>query len=119
MSVLVVLVTSDGVRHAGNPICSGSPDHDFVSVPGFSQCPACGENLADDDSKLFVRGTGITGHDNNTYYADAIALCCKKPVGQLRATVDTIFGIEEDEAVLEHSRCRVYWPDGTKTEGKI
>lgn len=47
----------------------------------------------------------VRGHD--TYTSNASCFDCDAPVGRLVVTVDTIFGIEEDEAVL-HGRPRVY-----------
>jgi hypothetical protein len=108
MSLQVTLVTLDGVSHEGHPVYLGDAKRDFVAVPGFPRCPVCDEDLAEDDCKLFVHGTGITHHDYDTHYADAVALCCRRPVGQLLAKVSTIFGIDEDRAVLTDGRCRVY-----------
>lgn len=59
---------------------------------------------------LVVRGLGMTidpeaSHD--TYRADAVCCGCDAPAGVLRVKVSTIFGIEEDERVL-NGRCRVY-----------
>jgi hypothetical protein len=57
-------------------------------------CPACGAE------PFGARGLGrrIAAHD--TYAADAVATCCGKHVGELRVTLGTIFGLEEDERVL-------------------
>jgi len=38
-------------------------------------------------------------------------------VGHLELSPDTIFGEDEDDAVLRHGRARVYWGDGTVTDG--
>jgi hypothetical protein len=66
------------------------------------KCPGCGEEL------LVVRGTGRhIAADDRAYESDAIALCCELHVGTIRAEVDTIFGVREDEAVL-YGRPRVY-----------
>lgn len=46
-------------------------------------------------------------HEHDITRAPAIALCCKKIVGIVVVRFSTIFGREEDEAVL-HGRCRVY-----------
>jgi len=71
----------------------------FCTVDG--ECPTCGE------SSFKVRGTGkrIGAHDE--WHADGFAICCDEHVGTLVVKVDTIFGIEEDEAVL-NGRARVY-----------
>jgi hypothetical protein len=65
---------------------------DHVVTDG--KCPACGAH------PFGVRGLGkrITSHD--TYAADAVGTCCGKPVGELRVTLSTLFGLDEDERVL-------------------
>jgi hypothetical protein len=65
-------------------------------------CPHCGEK------PMKVQGTGKHIESHDTYAAGAICLCCGKSVGTLRARMDTIFGLEEDERVLVHGRARVY-----------
>lgn len=68
----------------------------------IAKCPACEQVGAE------VRGTGVRHHDHDTYYAErSVAMCCGAELGQMRAKVDTVFGIEEDIAVL-NGRCRVY-----------
>jgi hypothetical protein len=58
-----------------------------------------------------VPNTPIQGGDVergfNTYTAPAACATCRVLVGKLVVTVSTIFGIEEDEAVL-NGRARVY-----------
>ena len=54
-----------------------------------------------------IAGTGIKHHSHDTYFADAIALCCRKKIGTIETKVDTVFGIEEDERVLNGPQ-RVY-----------
>jgi hypothetical protein len=56
--------------------------------------------------------TGIAGKGKriatrDTYEADAFCVGCGEQVGVLRAKVETIFGLEEDEAVL-NGRWKVY-----------
>ena len=53
-----------------------------------------------------VRGIDPT-HDYDTYTSQAICVGCGAHRGKLRVKVDTLFGIDEDNAVL-HGRCRVY-----------
>ncbi len=77
------------------PVESG----DFAEVPGF-ECDAC-------HSDLRVRGA-LTGHSRDTYRATALCFNCGHQIGTLEAQVDTIFGIDEDEAMLVHGRARVY-----------
>lgn len=74
---------------------------DRVNVAG--PCPSC-------RAPWQVRGKGPTRDPqspHDTYRADAVCVACSAPAGVLRVSVDTIFGIEEDERVL-HGRCRVY-----------
>lgn len=73
-------------------------DHVVIEL---SACPLC-----KGAAPLKVKGAN-RHHDHDTHYADAIALCCGKPVGTIRVKVDTIFGIEEDRRVL-NGRARVY-----------
>ena len=65
-----------------------------------TSCPACGNH------EIPAQG-GETTHTHDTYEAPARALCCGAAIGKLRVKVSTIFGIAEDEAVL-NGRCRVY-----------
>ena len=65
-------------------------------------CPACGA-----PAPIEVRGRGIGRHDHDTHYAQAEHVQCGALVGELRATVDTLFGIDEDRRVL-NGRPRVY-----------
>lgn len=78
----------------------GGADH--VLVAALSTCPDCGEPL-----KLAGR-EGTMHHDHDTYYTKAGCLACEKTLGELQTKVSTIFGIDEDEAVLVHGRARVY-----------
>jgi hypothetical protein len=64
-------------------------------------CPQC--KL----SPVKAHGKGITARTHDTYIAEAVTDCCGASVGQMQTKVSTIFGIEEDEAVL-HGRPRVY-----------
>ena len=62
-------------------------------------CPHCGEENID------IAGTGKRFDPDNsydTYRADAVhaADSCGKMIGVLRAKTETLFGIEEDEAVF-------------------
>lgn len=64
-------------------------------------CPACGEALA-------VRGDGRKRSDCDRYYfARGFCVTCGAGVGEIRAYPSTLFGIEEDERVL-NGRARVY-----------
>lgn len=76
------------------------PGAPAAEVPALA-CPHCGEQ------PLRAAGRGIRETTHDTYVADAACQACGGAVGTLRAQVDTIFGIEEDERVL-HGRARVY-----------
>lgn len=92
-AVQVTVIDSAGHRHAATIAECG----EYVTIP---VCPACG-SLAP-----AVRGTGITHHDHDTYYARGLARCCGVEVC-METKVDTIFGIDEDQRML-NSRYRVY-----------
>lgn len=70
-----------------------------VNVPG-KKCPSCALPL-----RVGGSGRRIGGHDY--YLSTAGCLNCGTVVGELKLTVSTIFGLEEDERVL-CGRCRVY-----------
>lgn len=63
-------------------------------------CPGCSAPL-----RVLGSGREIGGHDY--YRAKGFCASCRAYVGEIRAYVDTIFGLEEDERVL-HGRPRVY-----------
>jgi hypothetical protein len=96
----VSLVMLDGTKHPVTTVTQAA----YALVDGLV-CPACSA-----EAPLKVRGTSkrIASHD--TYEAAALTLCCSAHVGTLRAVVTTLFGLEEDEAVLVHGRARVYGP---------
>ncbi len=56
---------------------------------------------------MSVRGKANEIESRDTYRSDARCVDCGEDVGVLRVKVDTIFGIEEDAAVLS-GRARVY-----------
>lgn len=71
---------------------------DFVVVDGWA-CK-CGNRA--------IVGFGRHIESRDTYRADAKCGQCLEPCGIMRTVVDTIFGLEEDEAILKHGRARVY-----------
>lgn len=94
---MIVTVVLEGRRLATYPPAPGAP---HVALRA-EQCPACGrEGCA-------ARGLGVARHDRDTYYAPGQLVCCGAAV-EIQARVDTLFGIEEDEAILVHGRARVY-----------
>lgn len=72
-------------------------DHVTIDEP----CPSC-----EHESPAKLRGRGHY-HSHDTHHATAVALCCGVAVGKIEVRVSTIFGIDEDERVL-NGRCRVY-----------
>ena len=85
-----ITVSVGGKVHAAT---RSTPDADHVVVD--MPCPHCKVMPL----KVRGRGSPARGHDfyKNT---DAITLCCGKSVDWIRAKLDTIFGLEEDERVL-------------------
>ena len=82
---------------AGGPVYKVAPPFDGADhavVEGLDACPGC---KAKAPVKVAGSGRRIESHD--TYAADAVTLCCKGWVGTLRAKCDTLFGLEEDEAI--------------------
>ena len=90
----VCVIDSDDKRHAAKIAENGQ----FVTI---ARCPSCGTESPQ------IRGIGVTHHDHDTYYARAVAACCDVDM-RMETTVSTIFGIDEDEAMLVHGRARVY-----------
>ena len=76
------------------------PESPLVDVAG--ECPHC-QNIP-----FKARGDGNITRGHDTYEARALCCNCGVYVGQIVAKVSTIFGIEEDDRVLNGSRCRVY-----------
>lgn len=83
----------------------------------IQKCP----NPACNAEPCRVRGDGVITHDHgygaqfNTYYVRAIAQCCTDEtqivdIGEMQVQVNTMFGLDEDIAVLE-GRPRVYGRD--------
>lgn len=59
-------------------------------------CPHCAV------TPLRVQGTGKRVASHDTYAAEAVAMCCDRHVGEIRARVSTLFGLEEDERVAHY-----------------
>lgn len=92
----VSVTISDEGRPCSLPECGK-----WIDVHG--RCPACnhGELRVIGDE----RNQDIGSH---TIKAPALALCCGQEIGVVLVELSTIFGIEEDRAVLVHGRARVY-----------
>ncbi len=80
---------------------SSLPENEkWIDVEG--RCPTCdrGEFRVIGD----IKRQRVGSHEVT---APALALCCGAEVGAVLVEMDTIFGLEEDERVL-NGRCRVY-----------
>jgi hypothetical protein len=65
------------------------------------ECHACGSY------PLMVQGHSMKVVEDRAYEATGIGVCCGAVAGVIRAEPSTLFGLEEDRAVLG-GRCRVY-----------
>ncbi len=92
-----VTVRVNDVEHEAAPPFAGA---DHVIAEGAA-CPDCGA------APLKIRGRGIEMRGHDFEEAPAFCLCCGSDAGRVRVTYSTIFGIEEDRAVLS-GRPRVY-----------
>ena len=64
-------------------------------------CPGCGT------APFIIQGRGRHRHSRDTFRAAGTAICCGDSVGYIYAKTNTLFGLEEDEAVLR-GLARVY-----------
>jgi hypothetical protein len=79
------------------------PSEDGKAATAEGPCPCCGVK------PFALAGAGMRiADDDRAYEADGQCVACGKPVGIIRAEVDTLFGLREDQAVLTHGRARVY-----------
>lgn len=67
----------------------------------FGECPSCKA------SPFRVQGCGVERVDDRTVRAGGRCVDCGEAVGWIYHEPDTLFGVEEDQAVL-HGRPRVY-----------
>jgi len=65
-------------------------------------CPGCGT------TPFRVQGLGLEGDAEHGYRAGGVSVCCQQNVGWIYAVPETLFGSEEDRAVLSFGRARVY-----------
>jgi hypothetical protein len=56
---------------------------------------------------MYHGAKGTITSDNRETTGTAICYQCQKPIGRIRVVFDTLFGLDEDNRVL-NSRCRVY-----------
>lgn len=106
----ITIVLDNGTRRVAKLPYENAP---FVVMR--CECPnGCAETKADNrigseiEAHTKISGTGIKHHNHDTFFADAIALCCKKKIGTIETKVETLFGIEEDELVLSGRYGKVY-----------
>lgn len=90
--ILTLTVQADDVR-----TLTAFLDHAVAT----GACPKCKVE------PFAIAGTGKSIESHDTYAADGVCLKCREKVGVIRATLSTLFGLEEDEAVL-YGRPRVY-----------
>lgn len=88
-----VLVTVGGTAHRASLPHEGAAHVDVAGVA----CPACGKDL-----RACGRGEARTTRD--AIVKRAVAACCGADVGEIAVHFETLFGLEEDEAV-EESEC--------------
>lgn len=88
------------LRHSGPELRRVDPAGEVGIAAG--PCPGCGVE------PFAVVGGGLVRVDADTWRAEGHCQACGDPVGYLYARRDTLFGAEEDAAVLEHGRSRVY-----------
>jgi hypothetical protein len=96
-------IKSITVHTLGNTYKAKRP-HATADYVVIRTCPKC------EVEPCRVQGGGVTHHDHDTYFSRAICLACEADIGEIRTKVETMFGIEEDNAVL-NGRCRVYGGD--------
>lgn len=90
-------ITIDDQQHSIENVDSSS-----AQVKGMECCPRCKAK-----GPVRVAGKNLRIESHDTYASDGLALCCMKRLGTIRAVMSTIFGLEEDERVL-NGRPRVY-----------
>jgi len=89
----ITIVLDDGSRHRAR-----LPYDNATHVLCKIACPHC--KTKDPDGSIKISGTGIKHTTRDTYFADAIATCCMRKIGTIETSVETLFGIDEDERVL-------------------
>jgi hypothetical protein len=90
-----IIHESDGVEHECTLPYDGCV---WVETPAACGCGAFPSRIRSDGYD--------TGHD----FVRGAAYCfdCKLERGHLRVEFSTVFGLEEDDRVINHSRCKVY-----------
>lgn len=89
-------------RELGGDVYSVTAEAGAPTATAAGACPVCRTE------PFLISGCGMRRGAIDEYHADAVSHCCGTEVGLIVAKVATLFGIEEDEAVLIHGRARVY-----------
>ena len=88
MTDKVFLLRHDEPRRVITPHSDYGVVHDVV-------CPSCKA------LELRVQGAGRrVSDDDRAWEADAFSVCCNQRVGTIRAETNTLFGVREDQRVL-------------------
>ena len=101
MKLYLIAKPHNRARSVNIPLTLPHENADHAVATGHA-CPHCG-----------VMDMGVQGKnqrpsaDDRAWESDGHCASCKKPVGLIRYEPDTVFGVREDEAVL-NGRCRVY-----------
>ena len=88
-------------RHSGDERRAITTGHNPQAGLAEGACPGCGV------SPFLVVGAGLF-RDGRRWKSAGKCVACGDNVGWIFAEADTIFGEEEDRAVIEHARGRVY-----------
>ena len=95
---MTITVHLEQMAYTATVPLAGAP-HAHVAAVG---CPFCKA-----PAPLAVHAKHSTkGHD--TVRGQGFTGCCDHAIGEIVVKLDTIFGLEEDEAMLVHGRPRVY-----------
>jgi hypothetical protein len=95
MKIWLEIQRRDGTEHR-----DVTPDGKSGVADG--ECPSC--NIW----PFLIRGCGVPQDSNGIRKAGGYCIACEEPVGYIYAEVGSIFGPEEDAAILQHGRARVY-----------
>lgn len=99
MQWLEILRTSGIDRRDVTP----HPDSSSVGIV-TGACPGCGVT----PFLLHASSPHIATGKPDTLQGNGYAKCCGDPVGYVYAKKSTLFGLEEDRAILEFGRARIY-----------
>jgi hypothetical protein len=76
-------------------------DAEYVTIEATCPTPDCDNGKeAMDEGRMSVRSDTRRLVDDSAYEGEAYCNHCRTPIGEMRTEIATIFGIEEDERVL-------------------